>query len=84
MGRERIANLRGLQGKDGKDGTNGRDGIDGIDGVDGVDGVDGEDGKDGLDSTVPGPGINVILVPASSWPPPADANPLNFYLRVAT
>lgn len=39
-------------------------------------GGDGDDGDDGASATV-------TLVPAASWPPPADSNPLHLYVKVA-
>ena len=42
-------------------------------------------GPPGAASTVPGPpgaSATVTLVPASAWPPAADANPLHLYVKV--
>ena len=44
-----------------------------------VPGIQGPEGPDGP----PGPGINVIVVDHGDWPPPADPNPLNWYVRLA-
>ena len=44
-----------------------------------VPGIQGPEGPDGP----PGPGINVIVVDHADWPPPADPNPLNWYVRLA-
>ncbi|WP_018390932.1 hypothetical protein [Ancylobacter sp. FA202] len=37
----------------------------------------------GAPQGVPGQGINVILVDHTDWPPADDANPLNWYVRLA-
>lgn len=47
-------------------------------GAPGSDGEDGEPGQDGAD----GESVTVTLVPAASWPPAADSNPLHLYFRV--
>lgn len=66
------------QGPPGEDGADGAPGADGTNGVDGNDGADGADGVDGAD----GESVTVTLVPAASWPPAADSNPLHLYFRV--
>lgn len=37
----------------------------------------------GAPQGVPGQGVNVIVVDHADWPPPADPNPLNWYVRLA-
>jgi hypothetical protein len=89
--------IQGVPGADGTDGVDGDDGAPGISayqvavnngfvgtesawlaslvGADGTNGTDGEDGADGES-------VTVTLVPAVSWPPAPDANPLHLYFRV--
>lgn len=37
----------------------------------------------GAPQGLPGKGVNVIVVAHDDWPPPADPNPLNWYVRLA-
>jgi hypothetical protein len=69
---ESLVGPTGSQGIPGTNGTNGTNGSDGAPGTNGTNGADGTDGES----------VTVTLVPAVSWPPAADSNPLNFYFRV--
>lgn len=66
------ASLEGPVGPPGTNGTNGTNGVDGTDGADGANGTNGTNGQS----------VTVTLVPAASWPPAADADPLHLYFRV--
>jgi hypothetical protein len=70
--------LQGVKGDKGDTGDTGAQGTAGTNGTNGTNGTDGADGADGAD----GESVTVTLVPAASWPPASDSNPLHLYFRV--
>lgn len=87
----------GTDGQDGEDGTPGAPGVDGLSAYEvavdngfvgneaawlaslvGPAGTNGTNGTNGSN----GESVTVTLVPAASWPPAADSNPLHLYFRV--
>lgn len=87
MGKQLVGNVkgpRGLQGPPGNQGPQGPQGVKGDTGNQGIKGDQGNTGSQGIkgDTGTTGSSATVTLVPAASWPPPADANPLHLYFRV--
>lgn len=78
QGAQGLQGPQGIPGDTGPEGPQGDEGPQGIEGPQGPAGADGADGTDGAD----GESVVVTLVPASSWPPAPDSNPLHLYFRV--
>lgn len=75
--------IQGVKGDKGDKGDTGNQGIQGIPGTNGTNGTNGTDGADGADGA-DGESVTVTLVPAASWPPAPDSNPLHLYFKLAT
>ena len=69
---------QGPQGEIGPEGPQGEIGRQGPKGDTGAQGPKGDTGAQGPQ----GESITVTLVPNASWPPPADPNPLHWYVRL--
>ena len=77
---ESLVGPTGPQGVKGDKGDKGDTGNQGIQGIPGTNGTNGTNGTDGAD----GESVTVTLVPAASWPPAPDSNPLHLYFKLAS
>lgn len=80
---ESLVGPQGVKGDKGDTGNTGSQGIQGIPGTNGTNGTNGADGSDGADGA-DGESVTVTLVPAASWPPAPDSNPLHLYFKLAS